>query len=257
MNSDSCNAQNYSINLLQDLSIKLILSGANSALLFSLITIQQISQRNLNAEYAILTNKNLINSQYAQTESSPEFKQFNRYSDVLAYRWNGIKLIDKNNKKEQFINANWIASPLVENETKQFIATQGPMVNTCSHFWQMVHQTNSKLVIAIIENEVIGSKCYAYWPRSDALVFGDWKVNSLDKQTNDLLINRKLNMANKSDGVNWELNHLHLYNWKDHQIVSNEFYDGYIDLLEMIWLTRQKHPNNPIIVHCSAGIGRT
>ena len=175
----------------------------------------------------------------------------------MAYRWNGIKLIDKNNKKEQFINANWIASPLVENETKQFIATQGPMVNTCSHFWQMVHQTNSKLVIAIIENEVIGSKCYAYWPRSDALVFGDWKVNSLDKQTNDLLINRKLNMANKSDGVNWELNHLHLYNWKDHQIVSNEFYDGYIDLLEMIWLTRQKHPNNPIIVHCSAGIGRT
>lgn len=54
-----------------------------------------------------------------------------------------------------YINANYVQCKLAK---RQYILAQGPLLNTCEHFWQMVWEQNSRGIIMlnrIYENKMV------------------------------------------------------------------------------------------------------
>ncbi|XP_056404190.1 tyrosine-protein phosphatase non-receptor type 1 isoform X2 [Hyla sarda] len=100
----------------------------------------------------------------------PDNKTRNRYRDVSPFDHSRIKLHREDN---DYINASLIK---MEEAQRSYILTQGPLPNTCGHFWQMVWEQESSGVVML--NRVIekGSiKCAQYWPKKEdsPMVFDD------------------------------------------------------------------------------------
>uniref|UniRef100_A0A3B3Y9L6 protein-tyrosine-phosphatase n=1 Tax=Poecilia mexicana TaxID=48701 RepID=A0A3B3Y9L6_9TELE len=94
----------------------------------------------------------------------PMNRNLNRYRDVSPYDHSRVKLENADN---DYINASLVA---VKEAERAYILTQGPLRNTCGHFWLMVWEQCSKAVIML--NRVIekgSEKCAQYWPTSEEL----------------------------------------------------------------------------------------
>lgn len=169
------------------------------------------------------------------------YSEKNRYSNVFAPDETLVKL-----KKCEYINANY-----VDVGNKKVIASQGPIENTISDFWNMIMEEKSPLVIMLtnfIENGV--SKCSRYFPKKGKASYDDIKItrtNILKKngyEISDILIESNLGSH--------QTKHLHFKSWKDASIPDK---DVLIEsLLEIDWYLESPHH---IVCHCSAGIGRT
>ncbi|XP_007487806.1 tyrosine-protein phosphatase non-receptor type 2 isoform X5 [Monodelphis domestica] len=93
---------------------------------------------------------------------SLENRNRNRYRDVSPYDHSRVKL---QNTENDYINASFVA---IEEAQRNYILTQGPLPNTCCHFWLMVWQQKSKAVVMlnrIVEKDSI--KCAQYWPTKE------------------------------------------------------------------------------------------
>ncbi|XP_033034300.1 tyrosine-protein phosphatase non-receptor type 2 isoform X7 [Trachypithecus francoisi] len=92
----------------------------------------------------------------------PENRNRNRYRDVSPYDHSRVKL---QNAENDYINASLVD---IEEAQRSYILTQGPLPNTCCHFWLMVWQQKTKAVVMlnrIVEKESV--KCAQYWPTDD------------------------------------------------------------------------------------------
>ncbi|KAG2467306.1 PTN1 phosphatase, partial [Polypterus senegalus] len=92
----------------------------------------------------------------------PENRNRNRYRDVSPFDHSRVKL---QNTENDYINASLV---LVEEAQRSYILTQGPLRNTCGHFWLMIWEQKSRAVIML--NRVIekgSEKCAQYWPTKD------------------------------------------------------------------------------------------
>eukprot|EP00833_Pecoramyces_ruminatium_P001679 jgi/Orpsp1_1/1175711/evm.model.c7180000054922.1 len=121
----------------------------------------------------------------------------NRYMNVYPYDYNRIKLVNESfvtsNETSDFINASLIINPYTGKQS--YIATQGPIKETCGDFWQMVWEQNSYLIVMVareMENNII--KCAVYWPTEEGLVY---ELN-LPSQYNNNKIQRKLELVLKN-----------------------------------------------------------
>ncbi|XP_068955706.1 tyrosine-protein phosphatase non-receptor type 2 isoform X4 [Petaurus breviceps papuanus] len=93
---------------------------------------------------------------------SLENRNRNRYRDVSPYDHSRVKL---QNTENDYINASFVA---IEEAQRNYILTQGPLPNTCCHFWLMVWQQKSKAVVMlnrIVEKDSV--KCAQYWPTKE------------------------------------------------------------------------------------------
>ncbi|XP_078092595.1 tyrosine-protein phosphatase non-receptor type 1-like isoform X2 [Mustelus asterias] len=102
----------------------------------------------------------------------PENRNRNRYRDVSPFDHSRIKLQQGDN---DYVNASLIK---MEEAQRSYILTQGPLPNTCGHFWEMVWEQKSRGVVML--NRVIekGSvKCARYWPSKEEvdMIFADTK----------------------------------------------------------------------------------
>ncbi|XP_064235523.1 tyrosine-protein phosphatase non-receptor type 2 isoform X5 [Aotus nancymaae] len=92
----------------------------------------------------------------------PENRNRNRYRDVSPYDHSRVKL---QNAENDYINASLVD---IEEAQRSYILTQGPLPNTCCHFWLMVWQQKTKAVVMLnrtVEKESV--KCAQYWPTDD------------------------------------------------------------------------------------------
>ncbi|KAM9310120.1 tyrosine-protein phosphatase non-receptor type 2a isoform 3-T3 [Pholidichthys leucotaenia] len=88
----------------------------------------------------------------------------NRYRDVSPYDHSRVKL---ENSENDYINASLVE---VKEAQRAYILSQGPLRNTCGHFWLMIWEQCSKAVIML--NRVIekgSEKCAQYWPTTEEL----------------------------------------------------------------------------------------
>ncbi|XP_054221459.1 tyrosine-protein phosphatase non-receptor type 20 isoform X31 [Homo sapiens] len=157
-------------------------------------------------------------------------------------------------KSKDYINASYIR--IVNcGEEYFYIATQGPLLSTIDDFWQMVLENNSN-VIAMITREIEGGiiKCYHYWPISlkKPLELKHFRVFLENYQILQYFIIRMFQVVEKSTGTSHSVKQLQFTKWPDHGTPASA--DSFI---KYIRYARKSHLTGPMVVHCSAGIGRT
>ena len=164
---------------------------------------------------------------------------YNEYLD----KYNTVPL-----STNEYINASFVKIP----NDKRFIATQGPIDTSIEDFWQMVFDFKVEMIVMLCSLTEGGStKCAHYWNEDLKMKF---KVKVLEeKEYNKYLIIRKFNVTN-SNAESRTVNQLHFTGWPDHGAPQIE--DVYETFSTMITKVNE-YFNTPVIVHCSAGVGRT
>ncbi|GAB1298717.1 Tyrosine-protein phosphatase non-receptor type 20 [Apodemus speciosus] len=174
----------------------------------------------------------------------------NRYRDILPYDSTRVPL----GKNKDYINASYIR--IVNHEEEYFyIATQGPLPDTIEDFWQMVMENNCN-IIAMITREIEGGviKCYNYWPISlkEPLEFKHFRVLLESFHITQYFTIRVFQIVKKSTGKSHSVKHVQFTKWPDHGTpASVDFFIKYVRYV------RKNHITGPLLVHCSAGVGRT
>ena len=187
--------------------------------------------------------------------------KINRHNDILPYVFNAVPLdlniIEKN--LDNYINASYIDGP-TKNEFKLFIATQGPLKETIPSFWKMIYNHKIKLVVMLSSSlEEVEGRNEIYWPRE--------KETPLNFEENNLFIefvNKEEIIQNavilKKFKINgeFEVKQMHIICWPDHgmpsdQKLAREIVDTMINYMR----EERNESKSPIVVHCSAGVGRT
>ncbi|KAK0153624.1 Tyrosine-protein phosphatase non-receptor type 1 [Merluccius polli] len=186
---------------------------------------------------------------------SPENKCRNRYRDVSPFDHSRILLQLGEN---DYINASLIS---MEEAQRNYILTQGPLPNTCGHFWEMVWEQRTRGVVML--NRVIekGSiKCAQYWPHREErdAIFEDtnFRVTLVSEDVKAYYTVRQLELENLLTQETREILHFHYTTWPDFGVPESP-----ASFLHFLFKVRESgclHPDQgPVVVHCSAGIGRS
>lgn len=185
----------------------------------------------------------------------PENRNRNRYRDVSPYDHSRVKL---ENSENDYINASLV---IVEEAQRSYILTQGPLRNTCGHFWLMIWEQRTKAVIML--NRVIekgSEKCAQYWPTQEEreMSFRDthFVVTLLSEDVKSYYTSRVLQLHNTSTGESREIFHFHYTTWPDFGVPESpaSFLNFLFEVRESGSLATE---HGPAVVHCSAGIGRS
>ncbi|CAL8367164.1 unnamed protein product [Lota lota] len=186
---------------------------------------------------------------------SPENKCRNRYRDVSPFDHSRILLQLGDN---DYINASLIS---MEEAKRNYILTQGPLPNTCGHFWEMVWEQRTRGVVML--NRVIekGSiKCAQYWPQIEErdAIFEDtnFRVALISEDVKVYYTVRQLQLENLFTQETREILHFHYTTWPDFGVPESP-----ASFLNFLFKVRETGCLNadqgPVVVHCSAGIGRS
>jgi len=199
---------------------------------------------------------------YSTAHAEANFLTKNRFRNVLPPEKTRVKLAPiEGIDGSDYINANFL-SGLVKNTEKAYIATQGPLPTTINDFWRMVWEQNSSVVLNLTREFENGrQKSERYWPETSKQPFeaADFTISLKEEVENYTgeLVTRKLLLTKKADKDSKEesrtITQYHYIGWPDHGVPEHT--DAYIQLAEGADNTNTS--NGPIVVHCSAGIGRT
>ncbi|WAR24613.1 PTPRM-like protein [Mya arenaria] len=155
------------------------------------------------------------------------------------------------NHINDYINANYIHG---YNQMRAYIASQGPTKDILVDFWRMVWQLRvGKVVMLTNLEEDKKMKCMQYWPDADSVDFDDYKVTILGTEYYSAFIIRTL-AVEKAGEENRQLVHFHFTAWPDKKVPK--YASSLVHFRHKVETTAVKE-NGPIIVHCSAGVGRT
>ncbi|KAK7481506.1 hypothetical protein BaRGS_00027268 [Batillaria attramentaria] len=180
----------------------------------------------------------------------------NRYKTIIPNEHSRVILPDADQDPlSSYINANYIRG--YEGEPKAYIATQGPMAHTIVDFWQMVWHEGCPIVVMITKlKEKNKPKCENYLPEHHG-VYGDIEVTIAKVIQKKGYVLRHIHL--KHQGESRMLLHFWYTTWPDHKPPDSP--SNLLDLVKEVELRRFKPdgitPRGPVIVHCSAGIGRT
>uniref|UniRef100_A0A671XT47 protein-tyrosine-phosphatase n=1 Tax=Sparus aurata TaxID=8175 RepID=A0A671XT47_SPAAU len=189
----------------------------------------------------------------------PENKSKNRYKNILPFDTTRVEIreADPDVLGSDYINANYIRGRHVD-EGKVFIATQGCLQNTVVDFWKMVYQENTHVIVMTTKEVERGrNKCVRYWPDlHDTKEFGKVLVKNVDERPAQDYILRKLEVTRLDREPLRYIWHYQYLSWPDHGVPNEP--GGVLWFLEEVNRTQSTIPDTgPIVVHCSAGIGRT
>ncbi|KAK5849429.1 hypothetical protein PBY51_009073 [Eleginops maclovinus] len=177
----------------------------------------------------------------------------NRYKTILPNPHSRVILKSKscNDLLSSYINANYIRGYL--GDEKAFIATQGPMVNTVNDFWLMAWQEEAPVIVMITKLKEKNEKCVLYWPEKRG-IYG--KVEVLVNSVRECEHYTTRSLTLKCGNQTRVLQHYWYTSWPDHKTP-----DSTLPLLQLMGEVeadrRAAAAMGPVIVHCSAGIGRT
>ncbi|KAI4864038.1 phosphatases II [Hypoxylon rubiginosum] len=212
--------------------------------------------------------------QFARIDSI-DVKRLDRYANIQPWANNRVKLQVPEGQQD-YINASPIVlrSPFYPQTkpTHRYIAMQGPKSITTDHVWRMVMEQLQSPAVIVMLTETLESgmeKCYQYFPK---IVGEEWDINEIDEfgdgfraqlscvavedQANGAIEVRKLNIhvdGREEDMTVW---HLLYRRWPDFGVPALEDVGSFLELMR---LSREKNANedNPRIIHCSAGVGRS
>uniref|UniRef100_A0A8D1Z1S3 Tyrosine-protein phosphatase non-receptor type n=2 Tax=Sus scrofa TaxID=9823 RepID=A0A8D1Z1S3_PIG len=227
---------------------------------------QRLEQGMVFTEYERILKKRLVDGE-CSTARLPENAERNRFQDVLPYDDARVELVPTKENNTGYINASHIKVSVSGIEW-DYIATQGPLQNTCQDFWQMVWEQGIAIIAMVTAEEEGGrEKSFRYWPRlgsrHNTVTYGRFKITTRFRTDSGCYATTGLKMKHLLTGQERTVWHLQYTDWPEHG--CPEDLKGFLSYLEEIQSVRRhtnstsepKSPNPPLLVHCSAGVGRT
>uniref|UniRef100_A0A8C8DLN2 protein-tyrosine-phosphatase n=1 Tax=Oryzias sinensis TaxID=183150 RepID=A0A8C8DLN2_9TELE len=194
---------------------------------------------------------------------------------------------------DRYINANYIKG--YKGAPNAYIATQGPMVHTVGDFWDMVWQERSSIIVMVTRLKENDVKCEPYWPlpryEGEKVTEKDRKEaeqhqrrSQKDDERETRRFSRfviRLKDCQEKHGFTVTdmevqlgsecrpVRHYWFTSWPDHHIP--QCITSLLKLVEEVEVYRKSLESSlssqptsdlraslgPVVVHCSAGIGRT
>ncbi|XP_068160420.1 tyrosine-protein phosphatase non-receptor type 7-like [Antennarius striatus] len=193
-----------------------------------------------------------------------------------------LKSPEEEEGPDRYINANYIRG--YKGAPRAYIATQGPMLHTVGDFWDMVWQERSNIIVMVTRLKENNEKCELYWPQlrerrkeeeedkeqeeeeGETGRFGRFLLRVKDSREKDGFTVTDMEMQLCAERR--PIRHYWFTSWPDHHIPQCttpllklveevETYRNSLLLSSSQPITAPSLDPGPIVVHCSAGIGRT
>uniref|UniRef100_G1R407 protein-tyrosine-phosphatase n=1 Tax=Nomascus leucogenys TaxID=61853 RepID=G1R407_NOMLE len=175
------------------------------------------------------------------TAKEDENRNKNRYGNIISYDHSRVRLLVLDgDPHSDYINANYI--------------DVSPMQETVKDFWRMIWQENSASIVMVTNLVEVGRvKCVRYWP-DDTEVYGDIKVTLIETEPLAEYVIRTFTVQKKGYHEIRELRLFHFTSWPDHGVPC--YATGLLGFVRQVKFLNPPEAG-PIVVHCSAGAGRT
>ncbi|CAJ0585817.1 unnamed protein product, partial [Mesorhabditis spiculigera] len=175
----------------------------------------------------------------------------NRYKDVVCSDATRISLTLQVPPETDYIHANRVK---LDGADKEFITCQAPIETTINDHWRLVHQEEVSVCAALCQfNESGKAKCTQYWPmKADEFVnHGKMSVNTKKIVQENCLDVYTVEVLPEGCSNSTILKLIHMTTWPDRGVPKDV--RTMLNLLRLIYFNAQ----GSIMIHCSAGIGRT
>ncbi|KAH6654033.1 protein-tyrosine phosphatase-like protein, partial [Truncatella angustata] len=243
-----------------------------------------LSEQDIIAKYNEITWNERNRVFQGMTNASPTFKfarvdlafrSLDRYGNIQPWNNNRVRLQVPEGAAD-YINASPIVlhSPLAPERRPphKYIAMQGPTERTSEHVWRMVSEqlTSPAVMVMLTEtHENNAEKCFPYYPRAidGTIVIGEhdefqdgWRAQvrcvGIEEKADGAIEMRKLQVQVDGREDHMEVWHLLYKRWPDFGVPALEDINSFFELMS---ISRDKNASedNPRIVHCSAGVGRS
>jgi len=225
-------------------------------------------ERVLDMEFRILNRicHTMVHFQCLHREHNQEFKAQNRYNDVLPYKHNLVQ-VKASDGSDIYVNGSYINVPIRGKGEKAFIAASAPVEKSLNNFWEMIFQNKVTLIVMLCNIKEKNIVCEKYWSEDEHKEYGNVKVKHLSTaQFGEKLLKRQFEVTYEGKDEVLVVTQLHHTNWQDDNAPFSEENSDIELLLKTTMEYRgikdssdeaeAKNPA-PILVHCSAGIGRT
>ncbi|XP_035385732.1 receptor-type tyrosine-protein phosphatase delta isoform X26 [Electrophorus electricus] len=180
-------------------------------------------------------------------------KAKNRYANVIAYDHSRVLLSAIDGiPGSDYINANYIDGYRKQNA---YIATQGALPETFGDFWRMVWEQRSANIVMMTKLEERSRvKCDQYWPTRGTETYGLIQVTLLDTVELATYCVRTFALYKNGSSEKKEVRQFQFTAWPDHGVPEHP-----TPFLAFLRRVKACNPPDagPMVVHCSAGVGRT
>ncbi|XP_021105760.1 tyrosine-protein phosphatase non-receptor type 9 isoform X4 [Heterocephalus glaber] len=224
-------------------------------------------KRGIYEEYEDIRRENPVGTFHCSM--SPGNLEKNRYGDVPCLDQTRVKLTKRSGHTQtDYINASFMDGYKQKNA---YIGTQGPLENTYRDFWLMVWEQKVLVIVMTTRFEEGGRrKCGQYWPleKDTRIRFGFLTVTNLGVENMNHYKKTTLEIHNTEEREKRQVTHFQFLSWPDYGVPSSAA--SLIDFLRAVRNQQslaissmgvrskgQCPEQPPIVVHCSAGIGRT
>ncbi|XP_061620693.1 receptor-type tyrosine-protein phosphatase delta isoform X49 [Phyllopteryx taeniolatus] len=180
-------------------------------------------------------------------------KPKNRYANVIAYDHSRVLLSAIDGiPGSDYINANYVDGYRKQNA---YIATQGSLPETFGEFWRMIWEQRSAIVVMMTKLEERSRvKCDQYWPTRATETYGLIQVTLLDTVELATYCVRTFALFKNGSSEKREVRQFQFTAWPDHGVPEHP-----TPFLAFLRRVKACNPPDagPMVVHCSAGVGRT
>ncbi|XP_042886469.1 receptor-type tyrosine-protein phosphatase S-like [Penaeus japonicus] len=181
----------------------------------------------------------------------PSNRPKNRYKNNILY--DDTRVVLQGKEGSDYINASFVEG---FRETGAYIATQGPKDysdSTIEDFWRMIWEQHCNTVVmlaCLIEGGKV--KVAQYWPdlTKKTVIYGEFSISIVSEQKELDYFIRKFTLTHGDESR--EVTQYQFIAWPDHNVPQAPF-----TFSLMIMEIRRRKITGPLLVHCSAGIGRT
>ncbi|KAG0201213.1 hypothetical protein BGX28_005913 [Mortierella sp. GBA30] len=192
----------------------------------------------------------------------------NRYNNVWPFDHSRVKIQEpEEDGADDYINASFLKSPINQ---KSYIATQGPLPSTFLDFWKVVWEQKSRVIVMLTREMEMGRiKCHQYWPTElhPVMDLGPIRLTFLNEYRSSTVVDgtvliRQMRLKHLRHSLEPErtITQIQYTGWPDFGVP-----DTPLDVLKIVELANKYNrdpsatttASGPMVVHCSAGCGRT
>lgn len=209
---------------------------------------------------ALTSQQSRLDLQLLNSQPTPEFfrcsrPDLNRYQDILPYTHSRVTIDCLDSECDSdYINACHI-KPFFTRDCARYIAAGAPPVSAYDSFWRMIWEQDVRIIVMLTQEKENGRrKADQYWPKKQR-TYGAVSVELLDAVTEGYVVTRSFSLI--CDNVTRLIMHFQYTGWPDHGAPSES--DALVPLFVRYRQCRAEVPrgSGPVVVHCSAGVGRS